>query len=167
MDWPWIYFGPKRRYFLAWKGTNMSMTAPAIWLKKSRCSVLRNNVASLICKNVKLNFFLAVCCGKPEWKICDRFFFVHLPPILLSGNLPHRQLFIAVLIVVIQSILDYHHLDRPSKIVLWYHRAFWVACRPRCINQHASLVHGLLPSVRFISTSISRDWDLFPAGNWR
>ena len=29
-----------------------------------------------------------------------------------------RQLFIAVLIVVIQSILDYHHLDRPSKIVL-------------------------------------------------
>ena len=38
-----------------------------------------------------------------------------------------------------------HHLDCPSKIVLGDHRAFWVACRSRCVDQHASLVHSLLP----------------------
>ena len=39
----------------------------------------------------------------------------------------------------------HHHLDCPSKIVLGDHRAFWVACRSRCVDQHASLVHSLLP----------------------
>ena len=109
-------FRPKKEIFPCLEGDKYVDDSTSDMAEK--ITLLRNNVASLICKNVKLNFFLAVCCGKPEWKICDRFFFVHLPPVLLSGNLPHRQLFIAVLIVVIQSILDYHHLDRPSKIVL-------------------------------------------------
>ena len=74
--------------------------------------------------------------GRPEWEIGDRFLFVHLPPVLLSRNLMYHQLW---------TFRHHHHLDCPSKIVLGDHRAFWVACRSRCVDQHASLVHSLLP----------------------
>ena len=51
-------------------------------------------------------------------------------------------------IIIMVTLHHYHrhHLHRPCEVILGDHRAFWVASCTRCVDQHACLVHRLVPN---------------------